>query len=303
MMTVQILTRDNEGTIAKTMESIVPLDAQVVIGDLGSSDSTLDICREFGAEVIRIEWQGDYSAARNSLIRDGMNMMIEPWECLIRGHEEIIESESNSQLVVLRKGVASKELRLWKGLSFKNPTYEVLEDDNARCLEGAVLLAAGWPDRRAEMAGICSRWRESRPTSMEPWYYSAFSSLALGNTKDFVRFAEKYLAMSGNLGPAEVQMYYRMARVMTSEGKLDKAAGFVAKCLAVRPTFAEFWCLMGDLFVMQGRYDKARSMYINAMNIGLRRKSDEPHPVEIEKYRKYPESMVEKIDEMARSQG
>jgi glycosyltransferase involved in cell wall biosynthesis len=303
MITVQILTKNNEETIRKTLESIIPLEADVIIGDLGSSDLTIEICRDFGAKVIELQWNKDYSAARNLLIRDGMNMMIEPWECLIKGHEEILRSEFNSQLVILRKGVASKELRLWKGLLFKNPAYEVLEDENAECIENAVIFAAGWPDRKVEISEICSRWREYRPTSVEPWYYSAFSSLALGNKKEFIHFAEKYLAMTGKLGPAEVQMYYRMAKVVASEEKLDKAASFTAKCLAVHPTFAEFWCLMGDLFVKQGRYDKARSMYINAMTIGTRRRSDEPHPVDIDKYRKYPESMVEKIDEMARQQG
>lgn len=302
MLTIQILTRDNEGTITRTLESVRSLGARIVVGDLGSVDSTKNICRDFGAEVVEIKWRRDYSAARNSLVADGMNLMVEPWEYLVKGHDELLGADCNSSVMVMRGKVASRELRVWRGAGFKNPAYEVVAGDEERRLEVA-LVAAGWPDRRKELDEICSTWRESRPTSPESWYYSAFSSLALGDKRSFINFAEKYLAMVGTLGPAEVQVYYKMASVMASEGRLDKASGFLTKCLAVYPTFAEFWCMIGDFFMKMGRYDKARSMYMNAMVIGSRRKANEIQPVHIEKYRKYPESMVKKIEEMARHQG
>ena len=300
MLTIQILTRDNEGTVAKALESIKSLGARVLVGDLGSSDSTREICRDSGAEVLEIDWGMDYSRARNQLVAPGMNFMLEPWERLIRGHDELEDAAGNHNVLILRNGVASHELRLWSGLRFKNPVYEVLEDEGAKLLEGVALVASGWPDRRKETAQICSRWRESRPTSADPWYYSALSSLASGERKEFLGFAEKYLAMSA-AGPATTFMRYRMARVMAAEGRLDRAAAISAKCLAEHPTFAEFWCLMGDLFIARGRYDKAMSMYRNAIVMGSRRRSDDSYPVEVDKYRKYPEQMIDEIGKMTKA--
>lgn len=303
MITIQILTRNNEKTIAKTLKSILPLEAKIIVGDLGSSDSTTDICREYGAEVQKIVWNWDYSEARNTLLASGQNLMIEPWEILAKGHEEILQTEENSNILIVRGSNASRELRLWNGLKFKNPVYEVLEDERAGFLEEVAIVASGWPDRRKEVADICSKWRETRPTSMEPWYYSAFSHMALGNKKSFLHCAEKYLAISGKFGPAEVQISYKMAQVLASEGQFGKAAGLAGRCLAKHPTFAEFWCLFGDLFLKQKKYDKARSMYLNAMIIGSRRAANDSHPVEIDKYNKYPDRMIRALDEIDENTG
>jgi len=304
MIFVQILTRNNERTISKTLESILPLEPRIIVGDLGSSDSTLDRCREFGAEILRIDWDQNYSSARNSLIREGaMNLMVEPWEILVRGHQEILSSESNSNLTVIRGGTASREIRLWKNLKFKNPVYEFLDDEEALFLPGVAIVASGGPDRRREASDICLKWRQDRPTSADPWYYSAFSSLSLGDQSGFLSHAERYLALSGKFGPAEVQISYRMAQVLASEGKFGKASGLVLNCLAHNPTFAEFWCLFGDMFLKQKKYDKARSMYLNAIHIGTRRAALDAHTIEIDKYKKYPEAMLKSMDEMDKNTG
>lgn len=301
---VQILTRNNEKTISKTLESLRPLGCGIVVGDLGSSDATFDLCRDFGAEVRNIQWKGSYSEARNVLCYDDrMNFMIEPWEVLVRGHDEILSAEKNSNVTVIRGKSASREIRIWKGLRFRNPVYESLDDEGAGFLPGVAIVAAGWPDRRREAADICLRWRQERPTSAEPWYYSAFSSLSLGDNSGFVSHAERYLALTGKFGPAEVQLSYRMAQVLASEGKFGKASGLALRCLALHPTFAEFWCLFGDMFLKQKKYDKAKSMYVNAMRIGSRRAALDAHPVEIEKYRKYPEAMIKHMEEMDKNTG
>jgi tetratricopeptide (TPR) repeat protein len=253
---------------------------------------------DHGAEINAVRWEMDYSKARNLLLRDGMNLMIEPWEYLAKGHEEISACEENSNINVIRGMSASKELRIWKGLSFKNPVYETLDGDTDNLLHGVAILSTGGPDRRQEALEICSAWVERRPTSTEPWYYSAFTYLSLGMYEKFMSSAERYLAMSKSFGPAEVQVTYRMSRYLAQKGEMKKAAGCVAKCLARHPTFAEFWCLFGDLFLRQKQYAKARLMYANAMDIGARRSNSDSHPIEIEKYGYYPKKMMDMIDEM-----
>lgn len=43
-----MLVRNNGDTVARTLQSLEGLDARVVVGDLGSSDGTPDICRDTG---------------------------------------------------------------------------------------------------------------------------------------------------------------------------------------------------------------------------------------------------------------
>lgn len=299
MITVQILTRNNAGTIKKALDSLYSLDARVVVGDIGSSDDTLDICSGYGAEIKKIPWGMDYSKARNVLIDPGgMNMLLEPWEFVAKGHEEINSCSGNSSMTVVRGSSASKEFRIWKGLRFKYPVHEVLDGESVDLLGEAALVAGALPDRREETYKICSAWRESRPTSLEPWYYSAFAALSLGKRDEFLSHAERYMAMTGDFGPPEVQVAYRMAQVLAAKGQSKIAAGWAVRCLAAHPTFAEFWCLLGDLFMGQKQYGKAASMYKNAMAIGCRRRRADSHPVEIDKYGKYPEKMIDYIEGM-----
>ena len=200
----------------------------------------------------------------------------------------------------MKGGFANKELRLWRDGRFINPVYETIEDDRATFLGEAALVCSGWPDRRVEALEICSIWRGRRPTSPEPWYYSAFSCLALGRIDEFLTFSERFMAMTPKFGPSETQMAYRMAQIMFGRGETSKASGLAARCLLHHPTFSEFWCLLGDMFHSQKMYEKARAMYENAIIIGERRSSSDSHPVEIEKYAKHPKRMIEILDKIKR---
>ncbi len=64
-------------------------------------------------------------------------------------------------------------------------------------------------------------------------------------------------------------------------------------CLAKKPTMAEFWCLLGDVYYDAKDYDKAKEFYENAVILGSRRLKDDGWPMEISKYKEYPQKMIE----------
>lgn len=293
-----MLVRNNGATVRRTLDSLTPLEARLVVGDLGSSDGTPDICREYGAEVVGLKWEKDYSAARNSLVADGMNMMMEPWETLAGGADEVAAADGNFNVTVVRGGVVSREIRLWRDLKFRNPVYETLEDDGAGFLGGVAIVSRGGPDRRGEALEICREWADRRPTSPDPWYYSAFASLALGMTDEFLTRSERYMAMTGKFGHAELQVCYRMAMTLAARKEHSKAMEVIAGCIFHRPAFAEFWCLAGDIFLVNGDLGRARVMYLNALTVGSRRMASDPSPLEVSKYRDHPEKMLAYLEEM-----
>lgn len=303
MLTVQMLVKNNESTVERALASLAGIEAKIIVGDIGSSDSTLDICRSHGAEVIRLKWVGDYSIARNELVSDGMNLMIEPWEFLASGSDEVASAAGNFNVTVVRGTMVSKELRLWRGLRFKNPVYETVEDDSAGSLGGVAIVSHGGPDRRMEAMDICMDWVARRPTSPEPWYYAAFSFLSLGKTDEFITHAERYMAMTNKFGPAELQVSYRMAMVLASRKEYQKAMAVVMGCLFHRPSFAEFWCLAGDVFAANGDRMRAKSMYLNALAAGSRRMDSDPSPLDISKYKNHPERMLARLEEKEEAAG
>lgn len=299
MLTVQILTRDNRGTIERCVESALSLGGEVVVGDLGSVDGTPELCKGMGVRVVGLKPVGCMSAARNSLLGEGFNMYLEPWEFLPPGFGLAGLSGATAVYVVQGQTV-SKQVRFWERGRFRNPVFEHLDAEGpVRVRPDLVVLSDSPPDRRREYTEACRRWSEASPTSPDPYYYLACSLLAEGLVDEFSGVSRKYMVMSGGEGDSALLMNYYIARVEASRDALKEASARILSCIAPRPTFAEFWCALGDMFFRRGKYEKARLIYENARLIGSRRRSDDMFPIEVPKYGSYPRGMERKCAELA----
>ena len=71
MLSIVIITHNEEANIGRTLASVQPLIAdgkgEIVVVDSGSTDRTLEIAKAYGAKVFLEEWKG-YSAQKNSAI-------------------------------------------------------------------------------------------------------------------------------------------------------------------------------------------------------------------------------------------
>src|SRR6516225_959689 len=64
-----MIVRDEERYLAGCLESVADLVDEIIVVDTGSTDSTPDIARRFGARVSHFQWVDDFSAARNESLR------------------------------------------------------------------------------------------------------------------------------------------------------------------------------------------------------------------------------------------
>ena len=71
MLSVVIITRNEEANIGRTLASVQPLVAEgkgeIIVVDSGSTDRTVEIAKSLGAKVFVEEWKG-YAAQKNSAI-------------------------------------------------------------------------------------------------------------------------------------------------------------------------------------------------------------------------------------------
>jgi glycosyltransferase involved in cell wall biosynthesis len=71
ILSVVIITYNEEANIARTLESVKPLvsdgKGEIIVVDSGSTDRTAEITKSFGAKVFVEEWKG-YAAQKNSAI-------------------------------------------------------------------------------------------------------------------------------------------------------------------------------------------------------------------------------------------
>jgi len=68
-ISVCLIVKNEERFLADCLQSVKPVADQIVVLDTGSTDRTVAIAREMGAEIHHFEWCNDFAAARNASIR------------------------------------------------------------------------------------------------------------------------------------------------------------------------------------------------------------------------------------------
>lgn len=69
-LTVGLIVKNEEKTLDRCLSSLAPLleavESELIVTDTGSTDRTAEIAEQYADRVLRFEWCGDFSAARNT---------------------------------------------------------------------------------------------------------------------------------------------------------------------------------------------------------------------------------------------
>ena len=69
MLSLSMIVRDEESSIAACLESVIDFVDEIVVLDTGSVDNTASIAEKFGAKVFHLPWPGDFAPARNEALK------------------------------------------------------------------------------------------------------------------------------------------------------------------------------------------------------------------------------------------
>jgi len=290
------LIHNDKALIIPCLQSIKYL-GPIIIGNLGSNDGTLQICRQFGAEIYDVPAIRPHKTLAEHSTTD-WNFFIHPWEVLACGQEEIKEKKVNSYIQIFQNDTISREIRLWnKEIKFHNPIFESLAAPNPEFLETACLYSKQHSVNYKELIIVIEKWKSSQPTVAEPYYYHACLLLNQGKYEDFLSVVDNYLFRKQD-GIATVNLKYYAALIYLNLNNLNKAIYHVIGCIAVKPLMAEYWCLLGDIHYRANEYKKAMAFYENAIVLGSKRPGLDEWPVEISKYKEYPNKMINSCKDM-----
>jgi Tfp pilus assembly protein PilF len=64
-----MIVKNEESRLRECLEAIRVVADEIVVADTGSTDGTLAVARNFGAETFEIPWRNDFAEARNETIR------------------------------------------------------------------------------------------------------------------------------------------------------------------------------------------------------------------------------------------
>lgn len=63
-----MIVKNEEAHLEQCLNSVRGLVSEIIVGDTGSVDGSIDIARKFGARVIPVNWEQDFAKARNAVL-------------------------------------------------------------------------------------------------------------------------------------------------------------------------------------------------------------------------------------------
>jgi glycosyltransferase involved in cell wall biosynthesis/tetratricopeptide (TPR) repeat protein len=117
-LSVCLIVRNEEEHIGRCLASVKDIATQIVVVDTGSSDRTVAIAKEYGAEVYHFEWNDDFSDARN----EGHQHARGDWVLILDADEEL-PVESHKQLL--------EDMAVENVLGYRIPICNIHEADDS----------------------------------------------------------------------------------------------------------------------------------------------------------------------------
>ena len=297
-----MIIQNNEQTIKETLDSLASLTTRIIVADIGCTDKTADICKNYGADVVKIDCKKDRSIARNQLVNlsdSEWNLQIEPWETIIQGQHELKSLEPGTyRCNVIQKTIITKPIRFWhkKQAIYKYPVFETIKGQGQST---NIYIRATPPDMNENNLKLLEHWKSKNPLAVEPYYYKACILLTQQRWKEFLDIGNYFLFQEKKMTMATTMTRYYMATVHCYiEKNYQKSIDLLMYCLAHRPLMAEFWCLLGDIYYAINEFNKAKCFYENAKILGSRRLNSDEWPFDIVKYKDHPNKMIASCDEL-----
>ena len=108
-LSVCLIVKNEEQFIGQCLKSVRDIASQIVVVDTGSSDRTVEIAREFGAEISSLTWSDDFAAARNAALQVATG----DWVLMLDADEELPEAQHKKLSADMKNaGVAGYRLPL-----------------------------------------------------------------------------------------------------------------------------------------------------------------------------------------------
>jgi tetratricopeptide (TPR) repeat protein len=120
LLSVCLVTRNEEKKIERALRSVTPLADEVVVADTGSTDRTVAVAEGLGAKVFPFKWADDFSAASNFALDQARG----EWVLWLNPDEEVLPvSREHVSALLNAKDVFAYSLRVRQQLRADQPDY------------------------------------------------------------------------------------------------------------------------------------------------------------------------------------
>jgi len=127
-LALSIIVRNGGQDLERCLESVRGIVNEIVIADTGSTDGSVAVAEGFGATVIKIPWENDFAAARNTALQHTTSEWV-----LVLDADEQLDTQAQAQIadalksvdvdgyvITIRNYVHSLMERLWDKAALAN---------------------------------------------------------------------------------------------------------------------------------------------------------------------------------------
>lgn len=294
-----MIVKNEERFLAECLRSVRDVVDEINVVDTGSSDRTVEIAREFGANVVFREWRNDFGWARN----ESLALATRRWTLVLDADEEIA-SESLALLRALREtpadltgvylriqnlvddasGAASTMTHVLARIfptspriRYRNVIHESVVVDGGEHLYSVmspILIrhkgyTAAMMDARSKNERnkpLLARAIEEASGDAFSWFNFGISAISAADFETGIDALEKMFAM-----PGEPRAFFPIGYVMLAsayaDGRKDveRAIEILDEGLTRFPGHPNVLFTRAHLLGVLGRYDEARAIYDEVM--------------------------------------
>lgn len=300
-LTAIITIKENEN-FEKCFSSIKDLKCNYVFLDNLNVEKIKFFCKLHNLKYVNFPKNtDDYSLIKNQAFQECTTpwiLFLDSNETFIQGTDKVLEhiqlSESDCySFCIINEYTITKETRLVKNIKkikFENSYLESISD-KSKVLD--VYISTKNINNHKQILEHFVKLEQDFPSQNNLKYYLACCYLANNQIDNFISKAEEFLFLSKKNDMAQIMTnYYLAIAKCVAKKNLENAIKHIIICLLYKPDMAEFWCCLGDIFYQNNNFNKAIIFYKIATEAGSKRKKCDFWPLEIKKYKEYPNRMI-----------
>ena len=254
MVTISLcmIVKDEEALLPRCLESIQGLVEEVIVVDTGSSDRTVELAQQAGAQVYHFPWVGDFSQARNFSFSKATQQY-----CLWMDADDVLDAQYRSGFLQLKAALPPQTdvVMLPYHTAFDQagaPTFTYYRERLIRRLAG--LRWSGAVHEAIPPVGNVVYWDKAAISHRKPGPGDPDRNLAAAQW-------EEYLASGEGWVENQREACRDLSACYLRQGKGEEAFRALAKALRLGPPRAELCCDFGAFFLERGDYPAAAFWY------------------------------------------
>jgi glycosyltransferase involved in cell wall biosynthesis len=298
-----MIVKNEADCIGRCLNSVKDVVDEMIIVDTGSTDSTIDICRSYGAQVYSFAWNGSFADARNF----GLNYATGDWILWMDADEEVDAKDRyklRDSLYMQQYSVLNINLlnyygdtidpdktlsigypRLFRnhlGLRFVGNIHEalnyteVIDDDSKYGFIDIKIHHYGYTESMVQNKEKIKRnltmlEKELETTENPHWihYHIATEYTRLGQFQQaftHVNLSILHFLQAGRMPPFLV--YKLKYSILISTGSWDGAWPGIEKAVAIYPDYVDLRFFMGFIQLKKGMYQEAIETFDKCIDMG-----------------------------------